>query len=178
MAREILDWNTVNWRKVYRHSYRPIELRGLSSPYITIRAVGLLLILLCALVIPGTQIRWDWISILISLAVVIWLVWVLWPILANLVHRWASRFVIKARIENKLEAQFWQKDTRSIIIVIQKAFRITPQGDLIEARSWIGRCKISIPAWLFHYVDEQEEVDLLCLSTRQVLGKLEQFSKL
>jgi hypothetical protein len=174
MPREIADWNIVNWRKVYRRSRRPIELRGVSSPYITIRAVGLLIILSCALIMPGTQVSWDWSSIFISLAVFLWLGWVLWPIVEN---QWASRLVFKARIERQLEAQFWQREMRPVIIDIQKAFRITSQGNLVEASSWIGHCRVSIPAWLLHIIEKQDEVDLLCLSTRRILGTIDQFSK-
>jgi hypothetical protein len=173
MTQDILDWNTVNWRKVYRHTHRPIQLRGISSSYLSIRAVGLVLILFCALIMPGTQIKWDWSSVLIFLAVLIWLGWVLYPVVEN---QWARRFVFRAHVERKLEASFWQKEMRPVIIVIQKAFRITSQGKLIETNNWLGPCRIRIPAWLLQIVEEKEEVDLLCLSTRRILGRLEEFS--
>ena len=173
MSQDILDWNTMNWERVYRHSRRPIELRSISSSYLTIRAVGLLFILLCALVIPGTQIDWDWSSVLIFVAVLIWFGWVLYPVVEN---QWASRFVIRAHVEQKLEPSSWQKELRSIIIVSQKAFRINSQGKLIETKSWLGPRRVSIPAWLLQIVEEKEEVDLLCLSTRRILGRLEEFS--
>jgi hypothetical protein len=174
MPPETVDLQTVNWGKVYRRSHRPIGLRGFSVDYLTIRAVGLLLILLCALVFPGIQINWDWASILIYLAILAWLGWILWPVIEN---RWTSRLVFKARVERKLEAQFWQREMRPIIIVIQKAFRITSQGNLIEANGWIGHQRVNIPAWLSHTLEEQEKVDLVCLSTRRILGKLEEFSR-
>ena len=63
------------------------------------------------------------------------------------------------------------------MIVVQRAFRITPQGQLIEARGWLGDRRVSIPAWLLHIIEQQEEVDLVCLSTRRILGTLEEFSK-
>ncbi len=173
MPQAILDWNTINWKRVYRHSRRPVELRGISSSYLSIRAVGLLLILLCALVMPGTQINWDWSSTLIFLFVLIWLSWVLYPLAEN---QWASRFVFRAHVERKLEAAFWQREMRPAIIVVQKAFRITSQGKLIEAKNWLGPCQVSIPAWLLQIVEEKDEVDLLCLSTRRILGRLEEFS--
>jgi hypothetical protein len=171
-----MNWKTVDWKKVYSRSRRPIELRKFSSPFLAIRVVGLLFLLFWAWVLPGTQISWDWITILIFLAAVIWLGWVLWPVLAYLENWWASKFVIKARVARKLEARFWQTDTRPIAIVIEKAFRITPNGDLIEARSWLGHRRLNIPDWLYSIVKEQEAIDLLCLSTRRILGKLEQFS--
>ncbi len=174
MPPETLEWKTVNWGKVYRRSHRPIELRGFSVDYLTTRAIGLLLVLLCALIFPGIQIGWDWVSILIYLAVFAWLGWILWPVIEN---QWASRFVFRAHIEHKLKAHFWQREICPVMIVIQKAFRITPQGNLIEASGWTGRCRVNIPAWLSHVLEEQEEVDLLCLSTRRILGKVEEFSK-
>jgi hypothetical protein len=173
MPQDIIDWNTVNWKRVYRRSHRPIELRGISSSYLTIRAVGLLCILLCALVMPGTQINWDWSSVLIFLAVLLWFGWVLYPVVEN---QWASRFVFRAYVERKLEASFWQKDMRAVSIVVQKAFRINSQGKLIETKNWLGHCQVSIPTWLLQIVEENEEVDLLCLSTRRILGRLEEFS--
>jgi len=173
MRRETLDWNTVNWRKIYLRSQRAIELRGFSLSYFSIRAVGLLLFLSCAFV-TGIQITWDWSLILIVLAIFIWLGWIVWPVIEK---RLASRFVLKARIERKLEAQFWQREILPVMIVVQEAFRITPQGQLIEARGWLGDRRVSIPAWLLHIIEQQEEVDLVCLSTRRILGRLEEFSK-
>ena len=174
MLSETPDWKTVDWGKVYRRSHRPVELRGFSVSYLTIRAIGLLLILLCALIFPGIQISWDWMAVLIYLAVFAWLGWVLWPVIEN---QWASRFVLKAHIERKLKAQFWQRERCPVLIIIQKAFRITPQGNLIEADGWLGHCRVSIPAWLSYTLEEQEEVALVCLSTRRILGRVEEFSK-
>lgn len=174
MPSETLDWNTVNWGKVYRHSHRPIELRKLSADYFAIRAVGLLFILLCALIFPGIQIEWNWTSILISLAVFSWLGWMVWPVIEN---RWTRRFVFQAHIESKLKAHFWQREMCPVMIVIQKAYRITAQGTLIEASGWVGQCRVNIPAWLSHALEEQEKVDLVCLSTRRILGRVEEFSK-
>jgi len=122
---------------------------------------------------PRTQINWDWSSVLVFLAVLIWLGWVLYPVVEN---QWASRFVFRAHVERKVEASFWQKEMYPVIIVIQKAFRITSQGKLIETKNWLGHCRVSIPAWLLQIVEEKEEVDLLCLSTRRILGRLEEFS--
>jgi hypothetical protein len=172
MLTETLDWKTVNWRKVYLRSQRAIELRGFSVDYFSIRAVGWLLFLSCAFV-AGIQINWDWISTLVSLVVFTWLGWLLWPVIEK---RWASRFVLKARVEQKLEAPFWQREMRPVIIVVQQSFRITPKGQLIEARDWLGNRRVNIPAWLLHIIEQQEEVDLVCLSTRRILGRLEEFS--
>jgi hypothetical protein len=124
---------------------------------------------------PGSQIKWNWSSVFIPLAVLAWLGWVFWPVVEN---QWASRFVFRAHIERKLEATFWQREMRPVIIVIQEAFRITSQGKLIETKNWLGHCQVNIPTWLLHIVEEQEEVDLLCLSTRRILGRLEEFSNL
>ena len=173
MLTETLDWKTVNWKKVYLRSQKAIELRGFSLSYFSIRAVAWLLFLSCALV-AGIRINWDWGSTLISLIILIWLAWILWPVFEK---RWAGRLLLKARVERKLETQFWQREMRPVIIDVQQAFRITPQGQLIEARGWLGNRRVSVPAWLLHIIEQQEEVDLVCLSTRRILGRLEEFSE-
>ena len=172
MPTQTLDWKSINWRKVYLRSQRAVETRGLSSNYFTNRAILWLLLLSCASV-TRIRIDWDWGSILISLVVFSWLAWILWPIIEK---HWISRFVLKARVEQKLEAQFWQREMHPVIIIVQQAFRITPHGQLIEARGWLGNHRVSLPAWHLHIIEQQEEVDLVCLSTRRILGRLEEFS--
>ena len=110
--------------------------------------------------------------IAVYVVTLVYLGWAFWPAIES---RLASRYVLKARVALKPKIHFWQKDMPPLEIVVRKAFKITKNGDLIKTSNWIDHCCISVPAWFYCAVNEQEEFDLLCLSTHKMLGRLEEY---
>ena len=177
MSSKSLNRQAVDWKEIYRRSHRPVKPRGLSNPYFTFRTIGLFAILLpfvlYTLARPGVKMSEDLGAVLIYPVFLVWLAWSLWPMVEN---QWASRFVVRAHIERKPGATFWQGDGYPIEIIIHEAFKITSKGMLIQADDWIGRCRLSIPVSLYDQVHEKEELVLLCFSTRKIVKILKDFS--
>lgn len=171
-------WDSLNWKSVYRRSIRPVRVRGFSdalvADYISGSAVVMVLIALFSLAFPVIQVPWNWFTISLVTASTIWLAWCFWPAIERIC---ASRFVIRARVLLKPSPQFWQRSMYPVEFFVKSAFRITPKGSLIPMSSWKGKRQFSIPAWLYHIVDEQDELDLVCLSSNKILGELDHFIK-
>jgi hypothetical protein len=171
MSPETSGWKEINWKKVNHRSYRPIKRRGGYMPLPFWTYALSIPILLFALLLKA-KIDWNFVSISIYVVIFALLGWMYWPVVENCL---ASRLILKVRVILKPEIRFWQKDMLPLEITVRKAFKIKRNGELIRAKNWIGPCRISVPAWFYHSVDDREEFDMLCLSTHKMLGRLEEF---
>jgi hypothetical protein len=158
-------WESVDWKKVYRRSQK--QLIQAKIGYVIAYIVSMLLLLLLY--------RTDQaIKTFVLLFSVGFLGWGLWFVI---IEQKAKRLILEARIYLKQEPAppFSERYSNWVEIVIQKAFTITSEGKISSVQEWMGHRKVKLSNRLYDYIEEQDNVHLLCLSNGKVLGEIEEY---
>jgi hypothetical protein len=160
-------WKSVDWKKVYERSQEQVIAQRNYG-------VGVILIFVLMLLFASSRINLstEWGILVFFILLLVFLGWALWYVIRQ---QKANRLFLEAQIYLKYDKGFQRGGRYLVEIAIRKAFVITPEGEVLDAKNWRGHRKVSLSTKLYNSTEEQDTVNLLCLSNGSVLGKVEEY---
>ena len=161
------EWKSMDWEQIYEESQK--QIRGRSNYGIGLLSFYMLSMFFMAYKIQEPEVR----NVILVIGTLIGcLGFGLWYFAQK---RTPNRLVFKARIYLKTERSYQRNDQYWTEIVILKALTLTSDGEVFDAEKWKGHQKVALPGKLYHKIEEQDTLDLLCLPNGLVLGELDEY---
>jgi hypothetical protein len=158
-------WKSVDWKKVYRKSQRELEKRA----NFAIAGLTVVFFLMLILFFSLGGLTLDYVLLLLFMG------FLGWSFLFRSRRRKENRFLFEARIYFKHISISHRSSNTWVEINILNAFEITPDGQILETKDWMGHHRVLFPDKLYDDVQQEDKVNLLCRSHSIVLGKIEDY---
>ena len=170
-ARMPTDWERINWQTVYDNSTRIIKK---SKSFLIIVACVYLLFSLglgifSFLIVKATGFTFFLFCILFGLGSSGFLYW------SYVRMQNSPRIVAKVRVYLKHSDSINRGTAYRVEFAIKSAFFLSETGELLANNEWKGHRTLAVTRNFYDSIEEQEILDLVFLSTNQVIGLLEDF---
>ncbi len=161
------EWKSINWKRVHAVSQKEMKRR---SNY----GSGPILFYMFSIFFIGYRIQSPQARNLFLIIgfLVGCLGFGLWYFAQK---RTPNRLVLKARVYLKTERSYQRNDQYWTEIVVLKALTLTSNGEVFDVEKWKGHQKVALPGKLYHKIEEQDTLDLLCLPNGLVLSELDEY---
>jgi hypothetical protein len=162
-------WKSVNWRRVYARSQRQLLQRtNLRFGLAVFISVVMLFFVILTLDLTVAIVAFFFLAVFVSLLG--------WSLRRGIREQKANRLVLEARVFLKSDSGSSRSAGHWAEIAVRDAFEITPDGQVLATSSRTGHREVLLPSAVFDSFDEQDEIDLLCLSNGVVLGAVEEYT--
>jgi len=161
------EWKSMDWEQVYDESEK--ELKGQSNYGLGLLSIYMLTMFFVAYKIQFPEVR----NVVLAIGLLIGCLGLgLWYFVQK---RTPNRLVLKARVYLKTERGYRRSDLYWVEVVILNALTLTSDGEVFDAEKWKGHQKVALPGKLYHRIEEQDTLDLLCQPNGLVLGELDEY---